>query len=112
MSETQTRNARRTLVGVVTSDKLAKTITVRVERAFRHARYGKIVRRHKSYHAHDEDGTAQVGDSVEIAATRPLSKLKRWRLVRVVVSTSDLGVETDATNPEAVLNAAREGESS
>ena len=112
MTETQTRNDRRTLVGVVTSDTMAKTMTVRVERAFRHRKYGKIVRPHKKYHAHDEQEVARVGDRVEISATRPLSKLKRWRLARVLVSTTDVGVETDATNPEALLNAEREGESS
>ncbi len=112
MSETQSRNSRRVLVGIVTSDKMAKTVTVRVERAFRHPKYGKIVRQHKKYHAHDEAETAHVGDTVEIAATRPLSKLKRWRLSRVLVSSVDTGVETDATNPEAVFAAEREGESS
>ena len=106
MSENPTRNSRRALVGVVTSDKMAKTVTVKVERAYRHSKYGKIVRQHKKYHAHDEQEIGRVGDRVEITATRPLSKLKRWRLSRVLVSTSDLGVETDATNPEAVRNAA------
>ena len=112
MAENEKRNSRRTLQGIVTSDAMAKTLTVRVERAFRHPKYGKIVRQHKKYHAHDENEVARVGDRVEIAATRPMSKLKRWRLSRVLVSSNDLGVDTDATNPEAVLAAEREGESS
>jgi len=79
-----TRNKRRTLRGTVVGDKMAKTITVRVERRFKHPKYGKYVSRHKSHHAHDEQGEAQLGDIVEIASTRPLSKTKRWRLVRIV----------------------------
>lgn len=78
------RNRRRVLQGVVSSAKMDKTITVKVERRFAHPKYGKFVRSHKKYHAHDESSTAAVGDTVEIMGTRPLSKLKRWRLVRVV----------------------------
>jgi small subunit ribosomal protein S17 len=82
----ETRNRRRVLQGIVTSTAMAKTITVLVERTYAHPKYGKFVRRNKKYHAHDEDSTAQAGDVVEIMATRPLSKLKRWRLVRIVSS--------------------------
>ena len=106
MVETQPRQTRRVLQGVVTSSRMAKTITVRVERAFRHPKYGKIVRQHKKYHAHDEQELARVGDQVEIASTRPISKIKRWRLARVVVSAASIDVETDATNPEALSRAA------
>jgi small subunit ribosomal protein S17 len=63
---------------------MKKTITVRVERLEPHAKYGKYVRRSTVCKAHDENGEAKTGDTVEIAATRPLSKTKRWRLVRVV----------------------------
>jgi small subunit ribosomal protein S17 len=80
------RNSRRTLLGTVASTKMAKTITVRVERTYAHPKYGKFVRRHKQYAAHDEEGQAKVGDTVEIVATRPLSKTKRWRLLRIVES--------------------------
>ncbi len=82
--EATNRNARRVLQGTVTSDKMAKTITVRVERTYAHPKYGKFVRRHKQYASHDEEGLAKVGDTVEIVATRPISKTKRWRLLRVV----------------------------
>jgi len=76
---------RKVLQGVVASDKMDKTITVDVERRFRHPKYGKFVKRTKRYAAHDRRGEARPGDRVEIAETRPLSKTKRWRLLRVVV---------------------------
>lgn len=109
---TESRNSRRVLFGTVTSDRMAKTITVRVERAYRHPKYGKIVRRHEKYHAHDEQQEANVGDEVEIVATRPLSKLKRWRLHKVVTRAILDAPETDATNPEALNVAAGEEASS
>ncbi len=80
----ETRNTRRTLQGIVTGDSRNKTITVLVERRVKHAKYGKFVRKHTRYHAHDESETAKVGDKVEIIATRPLSKTKRWRLGRTL----------------------------
>ncbi|MBI1380116.1 MAG: 30S ribosomal protein S17 [Planctomycetaceae bacterium] len=82
------RNSRRLLQGIVSSNKMAKTITVRVERTYAHPKYGKFVRRHKQYAAHDELGTAKVGDVVEICATRPISKTKRWRLVNVLAKAN------------------------
>ena len=102
MSDTQTqdRNRRRVLQGVVTSDKMDKSITVLVERRFAHPKYGKFVRSHKKYHAHDEQNEAHVGDTVEVAATRPLSKTKRWRLVRIIdsplIRTGPTSAETGA----------------
>ncbi len=81
---TESRNTRRTLQGVVSSSSAAKTITVRIERLVRHPKYGKYIRTHTKVHAHDENGEAQVGDTVEVMACRHMSKLKRWRLVRVV----------------------------
>jgi small subunit ribosomal protein S17 len=78
------RRVRRTLEGTVTSNAMAKTITVEVERTYRHKKYGKYVRKAKTYHAHDESGEAGRGDRVEIMACRPLSKTKRWRLVRII----------------------------
>ena len=82
------RASRRTLLGKVVSDRMDKTITVRVERVFQHPKYKKFIRRHKKYHAHDEEGTAHVGDEVEIRECRPISKIKRWRLVQVVRRSS------------------------
>ena len=70
---TATRNTRRTVNGFVSSTKMDKTITVLVERQFKHPKYGKYVRRKKKYHAHDESNQAGVGDFVELTASRPLS---------------------------------------
>lgn len=75
---------RKTLIGVVVSDKMAKTIVVEVSRRVRHPRYGKVITRFKKFYAHDEQQTAKVGDRVAIAESRPLSRLKRWRLVEVL----------------------------
>ena len=74
---------RKTRVGLVTSDKMAKTIVVEVERRVPHPKFKKIVRKTSKFYAHDESGEAKVGDKVLIEETRPLSKLKRWRLVEV-----------------------------
>jgi small subunit ribosomal protein S17 len=71
-------------IGVVTSDRMKKTITVAVERLVRHPLYGKYVRQRTVLKAHDENGEARVGNVVEVEFTRPLSKTKRWRLVRVI----------------------------
>lgn len=81
---TTTRNRRRIVEGKVTSDKMAKTITVLIDRTYRHSKYGKYLRKQVKYHAHDEAETAKTGDLVEIVECRPTSRLKRWRLVRVV----------------------------
>jgi small subunit ribosomal protein S17 len=78
------RGHRKERVGEVVSNKMAKTIVVRVERRFAHARYNKVVTGYKKLYAHDEKGDAKVGDRVRIEETRPLSKIKRWRLVEVV----------------------------
>ncbi len=74
----------RTLVGKVVSDKRAKTVTVLVERRARHELYGKIVGSSRKYHAHDENGEYKMGDIVEIAEGRPLSKTKSWVVTRLV----------------------------
>ena len=78
------RNRRKTKVGIVTSNKMDKTIVVGVEESLRHALYGKNVKKTKKFMAHDENNECQVGDKVRIMETRPLSKNKRWRLVEVV----------------------------
>jgi small subunit ribosomal protein S17 len=83
-AETKERGARQELVGVVTSAKMQKTIVVKVRRATQHPLYHRVVRSGKKYYAHDETGEARVGDVVRIASTRPLSKLKRWRLKEVI----------------------------
>ena len=82
----RTRSPRRTVIGIVVSDKMPKTISVRVSGKVRHPVYGKYVVRHEVYKAHDEDGKAKKGDTVEIAFARRLSKTKFWRLVRIVAS--------------------------
>jgi small subunit ribosomal protein S17 len=91
MSETQTAAApaaratnTRTLVGRVVSDKRSKTVTVLVERRTAHELYGKIVARSRKYHAHDEKGEYKMGDTVEIAEGRPISKTKSWVVTRLV----------------------------
>jgi len=78
------RGQRKTREGAVVGDRMDKTIVVSVERRFAHPLYGKQVKRHKKYYAHDEDNAARVGDVVRIMETRPLSKKKRWRLIEVV----------------------------
>jgi small subunit ribosomal protein S17 len=82
--EQQERNRRKTRVGTVVSDKGNKTVVVAVERRYAHPLYGKQVTRTKKYHAHDENNDYHVGDTVRIMETRPLSKLKRWRVVEAV----------------------------
>ena len=74
----------RTLIGRVVSDKRAKTVTVLVERRVKHELYGKIVARSRKYHAHDEKGEYKMGDMVEIAEGRPISKTKSWVVTRLV----------------------------
>ena len=78
------RGTRQELVGVVTSNKMQKTIVVKVTRAAQHPLYHRVVRTGKKYYAHDESGEARIGDTVRIVSTRPLSKLKRWRLKEVI----------------------------
>jgi small subunit ribosomal protein S17 len=84
METTNIRNKRALLRGVVVSDKMNKTRVVRVERTFKHPLYEKVIKRYKKYYAHDELNQSKVGDVVEIMSTRPLSKLKRWRIYRVI----------------------------
>lgn len=92
MSDVQQRGVRKTRTGVVTSDKMDKTIVVAVTDRIRHPAYGKIVTRTKKFHAHDEKNEAHVGDKVRISECRPLSRMKHWRLVDVVTkSTREAG---------------------
>ncbi len=78
------RGQKKWVVGIVSSNKMNKTITVKVEKLVKHPLYGKYVKRVTVYKAHDEENKAKVGDKVEIMETRPLSKTKHWRLVRIL----------------------------
>ena len=80
----ENRNLRKQRVGVVTSNKMDKTIAVSVERRLRHPIYGKFVKKSKKFIAHDENNDCNIGDVVRIMESRPLSKTKRWRLVEIV----------------------------
>ncbi|ELA09407.1 30S ribosomal protein S17 [Moraxella macacae 0408225] len=84
MSEQNTSQEIGTVTGKVISDKMDKTITVLIERRIRHAKYGKMIRRSTKLHAHDENNSCGIGDTVRIKETRPLSKTKTWVLVDIV----------------------------
>ena len=84
MSQEVQRNLRKQKTGIVTSDKMDKTITVSVLRKVRHPLYGKFLKKTKKYAAHDEENKCGIGDTVSIMETRPLSKRKRWRLVEII----------------------------
>src|SRR5213594_2558162 len=86
------RGRRRMEVGVVTSDKMNKTRRVEIPRLVKHPRYGKYIRRRTVCHVHDANNESRAGDTVEIMETRPLSKTKRWRLVRVVTKAPALAL--------------------
>ena len=98
------RGKRRVEVGVVTSDKMQKTRRVEIPRLVKHQRYGKYIRRRTVCHVHDEQNESRTGDTVEIMETRPLSKTKCWRLVRVVTKAPSLA-PAPATSPEAAPQA-------
>src|SRR5262245_55391211 len=98
------RGLRRVEVGVVTSDKMQKTRRVEIPRLVKHQRYGKYIRRRTICHVHDEQNESRTGDTVEIMETRPLSKTKCWRLVRVVTKAPTLSPAL-ATSPETVPQA-------
>lgn len=80
----ETRNLRKERVGIVTSNKMDKTITVAVQRREKHPIYGKFVNKTTKFSAHDEKNDVGIGDTVKIMETRPLSKNKRWRLVEII----------------------------
>jgi small subunit ribosomal protein S17 len=84
MEENQVRNLRKEKVGVVVSDKMEKSVVVAVKRKVKHPIYGKFVNKTTKFHAHDENNTCNVGDTVRIMETRPLSKTKCWRLVEII----------------------------
>src|SRR4026207_84078 len=109
VSETTERTSRKTRVGMVVSDKMAKTVVVSIERRVQHPVYGKMVRRTKKLKAHDEQNEAKTGDTVRIMETRPLSKDKRWRVVEIVerarqgsppmIHPGSMGTGADNTGP-------------
>ncbi len=84
MADTEKRNNRKVRQGIVVSDKMDKSIVVRIDRTIRHPLYMKIVRASSKLHAHDETNDAHLGDVVRVMETRPLSKMKRWRLIEVL----------------------------
>lgn len=83
-SAATSRGLRKERVGQVVSTKMQKTAVVETTTRVPHAKFGKIIKQVKRFYAHDEDGKAQIGDTVRIAETRPLSRLKRWRLVEII----------------------------
>jgi small subunit ribosomal protein S17 len=78
------RRQRKTRVGVVVGDRMQKTVVVSIQQTIRHPLYGKIYKRNTKLHAHDEEDAAKVGDRVMVMETRPISKTKRWRVVKVL----------------------------
>ena len=86
---------KRILIGTIVSDKTDKTVVVKVERKVKHAMYGKIIRRSKKYHAHDEDNSFKSGEVVRIEETAPISKLKCWKVIERVQAGKGVAVEAD-----------------
>jgi len=78
------RNSRKTRIGIVVSNKMKKTITVELERTMKHPVYQRVIKRKSKLYAHDEGNECGIGDKVLVMETRPLSKLKRWRLIKVI----------------------------
>src|SRR5438132_7643362 len=95
------RGKRRVEIGLVTSDKMQKTRRVEIPRLVKHARYGKYIRRRTICHVHDEQNESHVGDTVEIMESRPISKMKHWRLVRVVSKGKGVTAPATAGTPPA-----------
>ena len=96
------RGRLRTRVGEVVSDKMDKTVTVKVERRVKHPVYGRVVRRSVALHAHDADNLCQIGDTVRLAETRRLSKTKRWRLVEILTRGGKAYLMPESTEGSAV----------
>lgn len=89
---------RATRVGQVLKDKMQKTVVVAVSQTYRHRHVGKYVKKTKKYYVHDEKNVCRIGDKVLIVETRPLSRLKRWRLVKVLARSADSDFNTEATS--------------
>ena len=90
---------KKTLVGVIVSDKADKTVSVKVERRFMHPLYGKVVTRSKKYAAHDENNEFRIGDRVEILSVRPISKSKAWKVTRLLERARGIEGGLDETTP-------------
>ena len=103
------RGVRKTKTGRVVSDKMDKTIVVSVERLTRHRLYKRVIRLTTKFKAHDEENTAQIGDTVLIEESRPLSATKRWRLVRVLARGGEHGSVTELVSEEAEVSEAIHG---
>ena len=86
---------KRILIGTIVSDKTDKTVVVKVERKVKHPLYGKIIRRSKKYHAHDEANTFKIGEIVRIEETAPISKLKTWKVIERVMASKGTAVEAE-----------------
>ncbi len=84
MEKVEVKKRKPSRTGIVVSDKMNKTIVVRIQRQFKHPLYGKYIRKHKKYKVHDENNEARTGDKVKIQEFRPVSKTKRWALVEVI----------------------------
>lgn len=97
--EKNSRGRKNTLVGIVTSSSAQKTISVEVYRLAKHSKYGKTLRQHRTFKAHDEKSQARVGDKVRIYETRPLSKTKRWML-DTIISASAFGADEGSVTGE------------
>lgn len=93
------RGQRRVAIGVVTSDKMNKTRRVEIPRVVKHARYGKYIRRRTVCHVHDESNESRMGDTVEIMESRPLSRTKHWRIVRVVIRAASAELTSEPPAP-------------
>jgi small subunit ribosomal protein S17 len=100
MTEPAERGKRRVAVGVVTSDKMNKTRRVEIPRLVKHSRYGKYIKRRTICKVHDEANASHVGDTVEIMESRPLSKTKHWRLLRIVTKAPQQAVAGEKGAPE------------
>ncbi|MCS7159890.1 MAG: 30S ribosomal protein S17 [Gemmatales bacterium] len=101
------RGRRKLAVGIVTSDKMNKTRRVEIPRLVRHPRYGKYIRRRTVCYVHDEQNVSRVGDTVKIMETRPLSKLKRWRLVEIIARAGAKRTAETGPLPTGGSNASR-----
>ena len=99
--DSEQRGKRRVETGVVTSDKMQKTRRVEIPRLVKHKRYGKYIRRRTICHVHDEQNESRTGDTVEIMETRPLSKTKHWRLLRVLTRSPQHAVAGETAAPQA-----------
>ena len=100
------RGYRKTRTGIVTSDKMDKTVTVAIKTKVRHPLYGKMVNRTRKFKAHDEENACGVGDTVKIMETRPISKDKRWRVVEIIEKAKEAGKEQTMIQPQTRLKVA------